>query len=266
MIHPGSLLVTNLQGTAGDDTSTYDEGVGISSSIHLEFNLQENKAHGSNGSRWTDIQKYKTETPLRAYTNLERMTNILVSMNAEGDFHCKGVPLVGARFFSNNILRPKIMSMFSRYHEALEKVFDLLVNNTRMDMKLFNTFGPAIDYSSDRTNITMRLDIQVDGSKTEDLKESITQRILRFIEDSNTVPGRGFKVSHLVSVLHNDFSQIREVNIRSINGVAPGRIEPIYSDEDRENLADYVPEFLNVSMIIGSQGTLIPDIVIDFID
>ena len=257
-------ILNSIQETAGEDTATFASR-SIPPRIHLEFDLQRDRNfRNEEDADWRFVQKYETETPLIIYKNLERIINILATVNDDGDFHCKGVPLVGSRFFSNPVLKPKIIRMLSNYHIAIERIFDLFENNTSMDLKFYNTFGPAIDFSSDRVSLSMNLQIQIDGAQTENLRDNIIKKIMELVEDVDNLVDRNLSVSRIIADLHNEFDQIRNITFKSLNGVSPGTIRPLYSAQAREKLPDYVPEYLNVAMVVGEQGTLIPDIKIDF--
>ena len=260
----GRLLITSdIYENAGLDSSTVQSTPSVPETIHLSFQLR--RRDGNGRFTGTPLMEYRTDSPLRIYRNLERMIHVLTTVNDDGDFHCKDVPLIGSRFFSNNILKEEIIKILGRYYSSFESMLDHLENNTSMDMKLFNTFGPAVDFSSDRTSISMRLDIQVDGARTVELKNRIIERIMLLVEEGNSQPVPDLRVSYMTHVLHTEIPQIRRIDVKSINGTTPGRIHPIYSDDVRESLPDYVPEYLNVAMI-GSQGVLVPDIVVNFVD
>jgi len=145
------------------------------------------------------------------------------------------------------------------YYDVLEDGFSKLENNTSVNLKFYNTYGPSKYFHSRtidgiNTNITMKLSITLYDTYTQDLDFKIKNFILDFIEKINESSANTFAISNLIRELEKNFEDIRYIEFEELNGheINSDGNQIIYydypsiKDMTKEQLINYVPEYLNV--------------------
>jgi hypothetical protein len=214
------------------------------------------------------VNVYRTTNIVRFYKSLEQVMNSGMYVTEDGTFHCSNVPLIGASFFLNPRIGLEIMKVIENYHLAIFSIFELLHNNTSVDIKFFNTYGPSQLFNLDRINISLSLEIRSKGSTNQDFEKIIVKKITEFVKSCNENDRSRFSISNLVTHLENNVSDISFVKFISLNGIAIQNAEIIYDKESLEQNNKRVPEFLNVTTILNNsieEDPYIPDISIKFI-
>lgn len=164
------------------------------------------------------------------------------------DFRVEMFPLVGAQYFRYNY--NYIYDILNSYIEVMNTTILRLENNTSIDMKFTNTYGPSTNwYISDRGNSTTsdgttlrymtRTDFLFDftvhlwSSIDDAIDKKIKQFISDFVEashDQNVIA-----VSNLISLLENNFDIIHFIEY---NGLSGRIIDPTYINTDH-NIKEY---------------------------
>jgi hypothetical protein len=185
-----------------------------------------------------------------------------------GTFHCDGVPLIGASFFLNARIGTESLGVVEKYHSAIFDIFDLLHNNTSVDVKLYNTYGPSKLYNLDRINISLVLEVHLRGKASEDLRQQIITAAAAFIQTCNSNDGGRFSISNLTTYLENTIQDVAYVRFVSLNGVGAQNAEMIYTAAALQQDNKRVPEFINAATLLRSTldaDPYAPDIQVAFI-
>ena len=214
------------------------------------------------------INAFKTADPVSLYRSLERVMSSGMYVTEEGTFHCENVPLVGASFFLNPRIGQEAMGVVDKYHTAILDIFDLLHNNTSVDVKLYNTYGPSKMLNLDRINVSLVLEVRPRGRASEDLRKAVVAETAAFVQTCNENARSRFSISNLTTHLETTIADIAFVRFVSLNGVAAQNAELIYSDAALSQDNKRIPEYLNVATILRStlgQDPYVPDVQVSFI-
>jgi hypothetical protein len=211
---------------------------------------------------------FQTVDPVSLYQSLERVMSSGMYVTEAGTFHVDGVPLVGASFFLNPRIGQEAMGVVGKYHNAVLDVFDLLHNNTSVDVKFYNTYGPSKSFNLDRPNISLSLQVKPRGKATEELRVAVRNAAAAFVQTCNENDQSRFSISNLFSYLEKTLPDISYLRFVSMNGVAAQNAEIIYAPAAllQDNLR--VPEYLSVATILQSnlnQDPYVPDVAVEFI-
>ncbi len=267
------MLFTNSIWSDGD---TLMDAAPLPEDIRLKFELY----YDSSDPR-TDVQHvvrsdrvfqltnvFQTVDPLNLYKSLERVMSSGMYVTTEGTFHCDGVPLIGASFFLNPRVGQEAMSVVEKYHSAIFDIFDLLHNNTSVDVKLYNTYGPSKLYNLDRINLSLVLEVRPRGRASEELRQAVIQAAARFVQSCNDNDNGRFSISNLTTYIENTIPDVAFLRFVSLNGVAAQNAEMIYNSTVMMQDNKRVPEYINVATVLRSTldaDPYVPDVQVSFI-
>ena len=226
-------------------------------------------AHVIRGGRiFQLVNAFKTTDDVKLYRSLDRVVASNMHVTEEGTFHCSKVPLVGTSFFLNPRIGLEITKVIERYHSEIFSIFDLLHNNTSVDVKFYNTYGPSRAFNVDRTNLSLVLEVRPRGKTSEELRQKIRSETAAFILTCSENTKSRFSISNLLRHLENNVQDIAFIRFVSLNGMATQNVEHIYSDAAMEEDVNRVPEILNAATVV--RGTLeedpySPDVTVNFI-
>jgi len=212
------------------------------------------------------VRILKTLENVSLFENLERYMFSEMNVTTNGLFHCNSVPVINSSYFLNIEKGKEVLNTFSKYHTALEDSFDYLINNTSVDVKLFNTYGPSLLFEIDRTNISLVLDIKINGLIETTLMSSLKEFIYTFINNTNSSNLRTrFSISNLITALEKEFSsQIAYIKYRTLNGTTVQNIQNLYTEEQVSQINSLVPEYINAGLI-RENDVYVPNITINLI-
>ena len=267
------LFVASLWNDQTDElleSAPLPEGVTIRVELYYDnMNPDTSVQHVMRGDRvFQMVNAYKTVEQISLYRSLERVMSSGMHVTEEGTFHCENVPLVGASFFLNPRIGQEAMGVVGRYHTAILDVFDLLHNNTSVDVKLYNTYGPSKAFNLDRINISLALEVRPRGRASEELRRTIVAQTAEFVQSCNVNPRSRFSISNLTTHLETSIPDIAFVRFVSLNGVAAQNAEYIYSDAALAQDNKRIPEYINVTTILKNtleQDPYVPDVQVAFI-
>jgi hypothetical protein len=269
----GNLLVTDciLSGTS----NLVLPSVPFPEAINIKFELFYNSNNSSTSVRYihsgnsfyqlTNI--FQTKTTVSLFKSLLKVMYSDMHVTSAGTFNVKNVPLIGANFFLNPTIGLEVISIIEKYQDAIHTVFNLLQNNTSVDLKLYNTYGPSTIFNSDRTNLSIDITIKT-PYPSDSLKTRIRTEISNFINNSVNNPLSRFSVSNLSTYLEKNILEISYIQNVLVNGIYIQNIEHIYSDEILSQNTSAVPEYLNTNtVLLGSLSTYpyTPDVKVNFI-
>jgi hypothetical protein len=175
------------------------------------------------------------------------------STYTEGGVQIQSMPVIGSHYFKTYETYMNFFDIFSIYYDVLTANFEKLENNTSLDLKFYNTYGYSKYFSSYSTNITLNIVIKLSGTFSNTLDLSIKNYIVAFVEEVNNSTTKNLAISNLMRGLEKNFTEIEYVELESLDGLDPS-IQVIesassdVSDMSREQLINYIPEFLNIDM------------------
>lgn len=98
-------------------------------------------------------------TPLKLYQNLSSIMNSIITYDEDNDeYKLELVPLISLNYY---MARPKmIYDLLNQFIDVVDSLLPRLENNTKCDMKFYNTYGPSryFYFNKDYTNKTVYLD------------------------------------------------------------------------------------------------------------
>jgi hypothetical protein len=270
----GDLLLVNcLQDSTGATIAAAPLLQGSTMTAELYYNSNSPNTTVRNvqkdGTVYQLVQTFSTTDPVPLYASLENTVNGAMYVTTAGTFHCDAVPLVGAAYFLNPRLGSQVTAIAGAYQSAVEDAFALLHNNTDVDIKFANTYGPSEYYSVDRVNISLDLEVNaVAGQATPALAAQIGAAVAAFVVTTNQNPSGRFSVSNLVTHLETTISAIVYVGSVRVNGVATKSVQRILPDATIQLNNKRVLEFLNVTTVLTNNLTAdpyAPDVNVTFI-
>lgn len=216
----------------------------------IEFKLEAGIDSGG------DFVRYATLSTRRNIEIAENLNSIiksplLINENT-GMVTIKRVPLVSSLYFLNNKLNLDFTTSFESLKNILLSTLNLLENNTSLDLKLFNTYGPSNNFSSDTVDLSLALQIKLNTKADNIIDYNIKQFIVNFIEKINEDLIKEFALSNLLRALENNFPEISFIRFININGANLQNIEEINPITNNNYPKNYVPEYLTVKKIQGT--------------
>lgn len=191
-----------------------------------------------------------------------------VQMNeSTGEIVLKRVPLLNANFFFNEKYNRDIMASLAQMFKIVDETDIALENNTQLDLKFFNSSGISRNYSIDTIDIKIHLQVKLRTALTKDLDKAIRDEISKIVEASNYTMEKRFSISNMITSLERKFPEIAFIQIYTINNSNIQTISAIEGAEEKKSV-EYVPEFLTVKKVAGSDGMgndFVHSIVIDYL-
>lgn len=269
-----NLIISNS--LWNESTDTLMPSVSIPEDVYLRLELYYDSSdpdtsvtYVQRGNRIFQLtHAFATTTAVNLYKSLERVMSSGMYVTTEGTFHCDGVPLIGASFFLNPRIGVEILNIANTYHSAILDIFDLLHNNTSVDVKFYNTYGPSKLFNLDRPNISLVLDVRSKGRISTTLKDEIRSAVAKFVQSCNDNDRSRFSISNLTTYLEQNITDIAFVRFVSMNGVASQNAEMIYSSAALTQDNKRIPEYINVTTLLQSSldtDPYVPDVTINFI-
>ena len=219
--------------------------------------------YDSKNADGTAITDYSLVSPIIEFNSSEK---IGIAEDISAYIHCpvhinqstgqvvlKRIPLVNANFFFNDKYNRDFNSTIMQLFRILDDSDEALENNTKLDLKFYNTSGVSKNFSIDTIDIKIHLQIKLRTAFSTDLDLQIRSEIVSFIEACNYTIEKRFSISNLITALEKKFTDISFIQIYTINN---SNIQNISSVETADNvkLVDYIPEFLTVKKIAGPDG------------
>ena len=211
-----------------------------------------------NNDNYTLAVKFLSNIPFKFFTLMNDIIAPILDMkqnsyytNSEKGFYIKGLPVVGKHYLYNYKVFQDFFNLFSLYYDTLDENFSKLENNTSVNMKFYNTYGYSDNWSSNSTNITLNLIIKLVDSYTPDLDFKIKNYILDFVEKVNDTSSKVFAISNLIKGLEKEFSDIKYIEFVSLDDSEEQVVTnntPSIQDMTSEQLINYVPEYLNITI------------------
>ena len=217
---------------------------------------------------WTVTNMYSVVNGLYFFYNYSRIiTSHTRDARLEGvyddqAFAIKSVPVLKRSYVQYEESRIQTFIDKLNYHKAYIDYIMNLLNNFLIDFKFYNTYGPAIEYSTDklgenvidRIHLSLIFDLKLLKTSDSLTKDYILKDVKDIIEDLNDMDS--LHIPNLITTITTKYrDSIEYFEFIGFNGYGPG-VQHLYRIE-REDVT-VVPEFLTVNML----DDMTPDIEI----
>lgn len=213
-----------------------------------------------NELEYTCAVRMESNAPFNFFKITSDIINPTLDITSQNDtIIIKDLPVVGKHYLYNYAVFKDFFNTFDVYYSILKDSFDKLENNTSINLKFYNTYGPSKHFHNKNgtainTNINMKLSITLIDNYTQDLDFKIKNFILDFVEKINDKPSNTFAISNLIRELEKNFEDIDYIEFEELNGqlIKSDGNQIVYydfpsiKDMTKEQLINYVPEYLNV--------------------
>lgn len=241
----------------------------ISSKVQLEIQvLYKNKYNTDKygvSNLMPDVTDYgcacslSLDSDLELFTNMSNMIESTIYPNTDGSLNLKSIPLIEKNYFENN--STFVYRLLENFIDLISNNINRLENNTNIDIKFYNTYGPSKWYytskelvnNSYKYNMLPRIDMNIDlnicvnGVVTTEFDNSIKEYISNFVESCNE--DKIFPISNLIRKLEENFDAIRYIEFNSIDKLPVQKVENKFTsfyDMSTNEIIDFVPEYLNL--------------------
>lgn len=160
------------------------------------------------------------------------------------------LPVVSEHYFYTFENYKELYVLLDKYSDILYDNFYKLENNTRLDLKFFNTYGISKHYSTNSVNLSIELNVKLNVAFSKKIDFNIKNFIKDFVETTND-DSDVLAISNLIKKLEETFPEIKYIEFKTLNGSVDQKIYYNYINEkylSKEQLIKYVPEYLNIEM------------------
>lgn len=199
-------------------------------------------------------------------------------------FDLYSVPMVKANIMKTTESLNDFLNNFRSMYAYLQAAMESLVNNFQIDLKFFNTYGPARHfyyYSNDleREELMDRVNISIHfGVKftiTDGIENAVAELktfIKEYIESSSVslISSPSLYISNLITDIKNNFQNINYITFKGVNNYDENvqKFESEVNDinvlEGSFSTANVIPEYLNIDQVI-KRTTKTSQIIIDIL-
>ena len=205
------------------------------------------------------------------------------------------LPVVGGRMLFSNSVYDSFMTLFKSVIEAIRNAAKRLHNNTRLNIKFFNTYGRTnfwgaqlLKTSEDsatevqkfyKPNLYYEIVVDRQNGYDEEVEKKISTIVRDWTEQlfnlvyNNVLITERISLSNLLKELENQITDCDSINIKSINGI--DHVKYIVPDPDYKTLLDseqsntgFVPSFPTVNLGVLNESRSLKkenDIFIQFV-
>lgn len=169
------------------------------------------------------------------------------------------IPLVSAKDLSNEEKFKKLISRLENQYSFLNEVLNITENNYSIDLKFTGTYGRSSMFKLtngeylNKLNCSIEFDIAtVVGTNNDALSIRLKDFIQNFFESINVTEDMSIKISNLIHLLEEEFSEIDYVIFKGINDYdATNQViintSPINPPSvDVEDAYSYIPEYVTM--------------------
>jgi hypothetical protein len=170
----------------------------------------------------------------------------------------KKSPVAGANILFSTDRYDYFISQYKRYITQLEDTVPYLTNNTSLNSKFYNTYGPSYFWNTPRTNISICIEVDREDGYDEEVDTNIKNLCKEFVLNINNLIDNKQALNNRIAMtrlstnIENSVSSIESCTITSICEITMKRIEKIDISADSTESSGYgltdVPEFLTIDM------------------
>jgi len=284
----------------GDDSRNLEDVKDFLVSAPVYKNLSTDEEYTEyNINDYVIINVSKTSNDINLFKNLSKYLNSIVgkgtslkynkfgqALNLNGDvvtnieeqtsefgYFIEMLPVISFDYFQ--LKYDSVYSLIDKYLEMISNVSTKLENNTDIDLKFYNTFGPSnyyylskstvegVNTSEDeiinyeyisKIDVLLDLTIYLYSTATDSLDKSIKQFISEFIEECNT--SKLVPISNLLRLLEMNFKVIKFIEYNGLSGEYSSALVNTYqkienrftsfNDMTKDEIIEYVPEYINI--------------------
>ena len=191
------------------------------------------------------------------------------------------VPMVKANVMKTAEDYNAFLRNFRSMYSYLKAAMETLVNNFDIDLKFFNTYGPARhfyyydNYGSsglmDSVNIKLHFGVKFNiTAGIENAVATLTKYIIEYVESDkiSLINAPSLYISNLIQSIINDFESVAYITFKGLNNYQENvqKFESEITDinvlEGSFATNDVVPEYLTVDQLI-TRGIKTPQVIID---
>lgn len=222
---------------------------------------------GMDGYTLTNI--YDVENGITLYKNYTNLMNTKVEANSSTNFYVSGIPLVGAHYMEDEDHVNYFLDALDDKKEYIDDCMEVVENNFDIDLKFFNTYGPALTYSiGDKKDtdigsidIVMKWRLCLVSASDIYTKDAVIKYIKKYIEDLNDIGD--LHIPNLITEIRMEFKDaIYWIEFMNYNEFWLGVNHIILREVEDPHT---VPEFINVRNTYDDLHQLIPCIEIEVV-
>lgn len=215
---------------------------------------------------YTVTNVYNINEGLNLYENYTNVMSTkitpIVDENSEGEYIITSIPMVGMHYVGNDASIVYLTNALNDKKAYIDNCLKLIENNTDIDFKFFNTYGPSKTYTIGDAaqtpigNIDITIKFRLSIKSTTDIytKDDVLSFIKKYIEDINDIGN--LHIPNLITKISNEFAdRINYIEYMSFNDFWLGVQHIIKKDT---LYLDTVPEILNIRNHYNAAGSLVP--------
>ena len=172
------------------------------------------------------------------------------------EYGIKNVPVVEHRYIDVIANFDFFIQTLTNYEKMFNSILGVIRQGTTVNMKFYNSYGISKLFSVGETFVDIKLTIHLRGEINNQLKLTMKNHIVAFINNINTDEVNKFSFSNLTTSLENTFPEISSVILRELNGAK------VYNIVESSDYVE-VPEYLNIVFDEETDGY---DVDIEFIN
>lgn len=224
---------------------------------------------GLEGYTVTNI--YDVANGLDMFENFSDIVHTVVSVTSDPDYNKSqykftGLPVIRYSYTKNSQKITEFIKALKEKKDYIDGAQEILENNYSIDMKFYNTYGPASIYYTldsngknkevlDRTNIKLTYGVKLKKTSDDYTIEYIKKDIKDAIENLDEV--NEYYLDNLAAELYNKYqNSIYYIEFRGLNRYDSTR-RNFFIDTSLEKSS--IPEFININLVIDEDGVS-PDI------
>jgi hypothetical protein len=192
-----------------------------------------------------------TPSTFKLYQSMNDVVYCQTKITQDGLIHIKNLPLVHFKTFLNNEQRLEFKDSFNKLVTSVRTKLSNLHNNTSIDVKFVNTFGPSKLFSSPSTNVKVELEIDLHGKYSDAIDLKIRTIVNSVIQSANEASPVKLAVSNIIARVENEVEDVSAVVFKRLSNGYAQTITKLYVDDSK-----YVPEILSIDVDKGA-GQLI---------
>jgi len=204
------------------------------------------------------------------------------------------LPVVGGRMLFSNTVYESFMALFKSVIESIRAAAKRLHNNTRLNIKFFNTYGrtdfwkaqllassgeTATERNLLKPNLYYEVIVDRQNGYDEEVEKSIasitrnwTEKLFDLIYNNVLITER-ISLSNLLKELETSITDCDSINIKSLNGIDHAKYIVPHEDykdllESETSSRDFVPSFPTVNLGVLNESRALQkenDISIQFV-
>lgn len=206
------------------------------------------------------------------YDYSDLMTSYIKQIKTDTDLHywIGKIPVLKKSWWNNEDKVTYFLQMLDYRRRYIQQSLELIENPFGINMKLYNTYGPSVNYSLnnketiDRINLTLNFEIMFTNREDQAILSNIQDTIKAYIEDLNDKSD--LHIPNLITYITNLYQDsIKYIKFIGLNDYAD-LYQSIYKSSELNNdswkESQNIPEFININILPNG----LPDINFDIVE